>query len=1083
MNSFQCCFLFVQRIAADKIISNFREHPNAWTRVDTILENSSNPQSKYIALQILENLIKYRWKSLPTEQREGIRTYLVQKIIALSQHEQTLRSESVLINKLNLLLVGILKHEWPQNWPSFIPDLVGSSRTSEVLCENSMNILKLLSEEIFEFSKDTITSAKADSLRNSLSNEFKLIFDLFEFALSASMKQSLINSTLQTLQRYVTWIPDKYIFETRLLEHLCIRYLNLPAFRVNTLMVLSEVAGLDKPQYNAVFQQLYLGALGQIVRIIPSDINIATHFQSGSPDDQLFIRHLAIFLTSFFREHIELMELDSYRPALESGIRYLIKISDIDDSEIFKICLEFWLKFSCDLYMQECAIRGQTPSVFLQQDEGLSIDRSMISPLAISTVAASGVTRKLIYQELLSQIREVFINHMAKPEEVIIEEDDSGEIVRETTKDTDALATYKVMKETLVFLTHLDPADTQNIMLDKLRKQVDGSEWGWDALNTLCWAVGTISGTMNENDEKHFLVTVIKDLLGLCEAKKGKNNKAVVASNIMYVVGQYPSFLRAHWKFLKTVVLKLFEFMHEKHPGVQDMAVDTFLKIARKCNRKFVIVQASETISFIEELIANLPSIITDLESHQIHTFYEAAGSMIAAHPDAQTQEMLTERLMTLPNNIWALKIKGATENVESLHSLDVLKDMQRVLRTNVATCRATGHSFVRQLSRLYLDMINVYTILSGFIKNAISTNGDGVAQTTTIKAMRSVKKEILNLISTFFSKANDPKLIAAHFLHPMLEPVLNDYRTSPASVRDPEVLNLMTEIVSQLRGDVANSVPRILDAVFECTLSMITLNFQDFPDHRVNFFKLLEAVNTYTFSAIFSISAAHQKLVIDSIVWAFKHTARDIGETGLNILHKLLENIANAGSAVSQPFYHAYLLSLIQDILYVLTDRLHKAHFKQHVLILHHIFALIESGAVVTPLWESQVAIQTGATSLFEAKVKASGNNPSIMNNSIFVREFIRGLVSISFPNLQPASSQAFIDGLFDLKCDFKMYKSHLRDFLIRTLEFGDESSASNDLYDEEKQNEAAKKAAFEAERKKAVPGLQGPYDALDDL
>jgi hypothetical protein len=36
-------------------------------------------------------------------------------------------------------------------------------------------------------------------------------------------------------------------------------------------------------------------------------------------------------------------------------------------------------------------------------------------------------------------------------------------------------------------------------------------------------------------------------------------------------VGQYPRFLRAHWKFLRTVVLKLFEFMHEKHPGVQDM--------------------------------------------------------------------------------------------------------------------------------------------------------------------------------------------------------------------------------------------------------------------------------------------------------------------------------------------------------------------------------------------------------------------------------------------------------------------------------------------------------------------------------
>lgn len=55
-----------------------------------------------------------------------------------------------------------------------------------------------------------------------------------------------------------------------------------------------------------------------------------------------------------------------------------------------------------------------------------------------------------------------------------------------------------------------------------------------------------------------------QDLLGLCEQKRGKDNKAIIASNIMYIVGQYPRFLRAHWKFLKTVVNKLFEFMHGK---------------------------------------------------------------------------------------------------------------------------------------------------------------------------------------------------------------------------------------------------------------------------------------------------------------------------------------------------------------------------------------------------------------------------------------------------------------------------------------------------------------------------------------
>ena len=128
----------------------------------------------------------------------------------------------------------------------------------------------------------------------------------------------------------------------------------------------------------------------------------------------------------------------------------------------------------------------------------------------------------------------------------------------------------------------------------------------------------SFKGAFCEEDEKRFLVTVIKDLLGLCEQKKGKDNKAIIASNIMYVVGQYPRFLRAHWKFLKTVVNKLFEFMHETHDGVQDMACDTFIKIAIKCRRYFVTIQPNEACTFIDEILSTMSSIICDLQPQQV---------------------------------------------------------------------------------------------------------------------------------------------------------------------------------------------------------------------------------------------------------------------------------------------------------------------------------------------------------------------------------------------------------------------------------------------------------------------------------
>nr|VDC86630.1 unnamed protein product [Brassica oleracea] len=64
--------------------------------------------------------------------------------------------------------------------------------------------------------------------------------------------------------------------------------------------------------------------------------------------------------------------------------------------------------------------------------------------------------------------------------------------------------------------------------------------------------------------------------------------------------------------------------MHETHPGVQDMARDTFLKIVQKCKRKFVIVQVGEREPFVSELLSGLASTVQDLEPYQIHSFYES---------------------------------------------------------------------------------------------------------------------------------------------------------------------------------------------------------------------------------------------------------------------------------------------------------------------------------------------------------------------------------------------------------------------------------------------------------------------------
>lgn len=52
-----------QQKQAQVVLTQFQAHPDSWQRADQILQNSSNPQSKFIALGILDKLITSNGKS------------------------------------------------------------------------------------------------------------------------------------------------------------------------------------------------------------------------------------------------------------------------------------------------------------------------------------------------------------------------------------------------------------------------------------------------------------------------------------------------------------------------------------------------------------------------------------------------------------------------------------------------------------------------------------------------------------------------------------------------------------------------------------------------------------------------------------------------------------------------------------------------------------------------------------------------------------------------------------------------------------------------------------------------------------
>ncbi|KAJ4837330.1 Exportin-1 [Turnera subulata] len=1090
-----------ERAAADRILQDLQNNPDMWLQVVHILQNTKNLNTKFFALQaivlspvlisslgtsdfhisvhysiavvvwgvkfmfvgsgvVLEGVIKYRWNALPVEQRDGMKNYISEVIVQLSSIDSSFRSERLYVNKLNVILVQILKHEWPARWRSFIPDLVAAAKTSETICENCMVILKLLSEEVFDFSRGEMTQQKIKELKQSLNSEFQLIHELCLYVLSASQRPELIRATLSTLHAFLSWIPLGYIFESPLLETL-LKFFPMPAYRNLTLQCLTEVAALNFGDfYNLQYVKMYNFFMIQLQAILPPNTNIPEAYAHGSSEEQAFIQNLALFFTSFYKCHIRVLESSPENmSALQLGLDYLISISYVDDTEVFKVCLDYWNSLVLELF--EAHHNLDNPAVAVGM---MGLQMPLLHGIA-DGVGSQVLQRRQLYAGPMSKLRMLMICRMAKPEEVLIVEDENGNIVRETLKDNDVLVQYKIMRETLIYLSHLDHEDTEKQMLKKLSKQLSGEDWSWNNLNTLCWAIGSISGSMMEEQclvlefimENRFLVMVIRDLLNLCEITKGKDNKAVIASNIMYVVGQYPRFLRAHWKFLKTVVNKLFEFMHETHPGVQDMACDTFLKIVQKCKRKFVIVQVGENEPFVSELLTSLATTVGDLEPHQIHTFYESVGQMIQAESDPQKRDEYLQRLMELPNQKWAEIIGQARQSVDFLKDQEVIRTVLNILQTNTSVATSLGTYFLSQISLIFLDMLNVYRMYSELISSSIAEGGPYASKTSYVKLLRSVKRETLKLIETFLDKADDQAQIGKQFVPPMMDPVLGDYARNLPDARESEVLSLFATIINKYKAAMIEDVPRIFEAVFQCTLEMITKNFEDYPEHRLKFFSLLRAIAAHCFPALIRLSSQQLKLVMDSIIWAFRHTERNIAETGLNLLLEMLKNFQ--GSEFCNQFYRQYFLTIEQEIFAVLTDTFHKPGFKLHVLVLQHLFCLVESGALTEPLWD------------------AAAVPYPYPNNGIFVREYTIKLLGTSFPNMTAAEVTLFVNGLFESRNEPSVFKNHIRDFLVQSKEFS--AQDNKDLYAEE----AAAQREIERQRMLSIPGLIAPNEIQDEM
>lgn len=146
-----------------------------------------------------------------------------------------------------------------------------------------------------------------------------------------------------------------------------------------------------------------------INRMIPPSTNVAQAYANATDNGQELILNLSLFLANFLSNHVRVVEPESHRDVLLNAHLYMVKVSQVDEREIFKICLEYWVKLVSELYdeMQSLPIG----------DSGLLMGLSLGTNGAANLLSGMPL-RKNIYNDVLSNLRLVVVERMVKPEEV-----------------------------------------------------------------------------------------------------------------------------------------------------------------------------------------------------------------------------------------------------------------------------------------------------------------------------------------------------------------------------------------------------------------------------------------------------------------------------------------------------------------------------------------------------------------------------------------------------------------------------------------------------------------------------------------
>lgn len=823
---------------AENVLLQFREHPDSWARTAVVMKESKDVRSKAFAVQVLERTVKVRWNLLTEEQQAGAREYVVDKMLELAM--STNSESKLLVKQFNQVLIEVIKREWPEKWPTLITDLLDASKGNSGVCANSFNLLALLCDVVFNF-HESLVKERVVTLQKQMKNEFPGMYDIVVDILDKvstgeiSVPSNLVVSSLKLLIIVIPNISPEYLFEHRLVE-IVSRYIE-SEFIEPAVHVLRSVLerGEDAPSssaFGAVLKRSFVVVSAFFERYCDNFNKanvggIQAHYETFSLQDTNIIREIVLFYGVAYKY---VRDLEKMQCNVIVSLSLMLQISQVQDFELFRLCLDFWSTFVKDLFLE--------------------------FPFVPAPPKMPAGLRRTHYSEILASLVPVLVAQMQRPEEVIIVENEDKEIVLEKLVDTEYIEHHKEMTEVLYNISAMTQGGLGPYFCNEMEK-LKGS-WTREKLSKLSWAAGSIEGTSSTKNERDFVVQIIHTLLSMCEQSDNEGDRAIVASCLMYILARNPEYLKSYPSMLEAITKKMFEFIVEVDlVGVAEMACDTLLKIMSSCSHLLSAPLSSGKECIFMEIFPVIPKILDIFKDkpYLSEVLFEALSYISADY----IEKLLQEPSMTL----FMPDLATADGVMKIVHSIRLVK----------VVCSVEGSE---ELCENRETVIGKITGQVQYIYDSIQSNSPQTSPMLN-RNRQILRKEIIGLYTVIAQKFSI-SFILGDFIR-LCETVISSPIRTGNSVCSVESLYLLAELCKRT---VEGASP-IVEEVIGPVAVYITNNPEEKEEHIKAFYKMLCA----------SVRSKPQVNSIPKIEWlamGVGNQNREICEDSIEVLSKVIE-------------------------------------------------------------------------------------------------------------------------------------------------------------------------------------------------